>query len=171
MVELITGCGYGQECERKIKIKTEIKATRCIARIQCYHEGAIHLEGRTGACNHTLMAGRASDADCGQATGLVGSLVWPHATAPASFDFPPYNSPSNCCAAHLGAVLQHHGLCDWDLCQHPHQEEASGSVEKGMPLLSPLNWYLYNNRFGTNILQRYDQRRGPGSEYDRGDYR
>lgn len=40
-----------------------------------------------------------------------------------------------------------------------------------MPLLSPLNWYLYNNRFGTNILQRYDQRRGPGSEYDRGDYR
>lgn len=109
MVELITGCGYGQECERKIKIKTEIKATRCIARIQCYHERAIHLEGRTGACNHTLMAGRASYADCGQATGLVGSLVWPHATAPASFDFPPYNSPSNCCAAHLGAVLSSAG--------------------------------------------------------------
>lgn len=34
-----------QECERKIKIKTEIKAIRCIARIQCYREQAIHLEG------------------------------------------------------------------------------------------------------------------------------
>lgn len=105
MVELVTGCGYGQECERKIKIKTEIKAIRCTARIQCCHEQAVHLEGWAGACVHPLMTGRASDADCGQAPGLGGPPVWPHATAPLSFGFPPYNSPSNCYAAHLGAVL------------------------------------------------------------------